>query len=87
MTKLIVKEWVITKAQQTASCYNCFIDYERDESSGLGIAKRENGCITVYAEEILNESEKAIQVRLRTGDVVGSVKGWKLWIPKSQIVA
>ena len=29
--------------------------------------------------------EKAVQAVLRTGDVVGSYKGWKLWIPKSQI--
>lgn len=37
------------------------------------------------ANEIISESEKAIQVTLGSGNVVGSVKGWKLWIPKSQI--
>lgn len=79
---LKVKEWVIDKAQQTARSYNCWIDYERTED---GTAKREDGCIIVYVDEMISESEKAIQVRLRTGDVVGSVKGWKLWIPKSQI--
>lgn len=84
MKAIKVKEWVIDKAQQTASSYNCFIDYEREAN---GVAKRENGYITVYAEETISESEKAVQVRLRTGDVVGSANGWKLWIPKSQIAA
>jgi len=79
-----VKEWVIEKAQQTAGSYNCYIDYERDENNH-GLALRENGYITVYVEEFLSESEKAMQVRLSTGSVVGSYKGWKLWIPKSQI--
>ena len=82
MTTMKVKEWVIDKAQQTAKSYNCFIDMERGED---GTPKREDGFVTVYAEEKIAESEKAVQVRLRTGDVVGSVKGWKLWIPKSQI--
>ena len=84
MKMMKVKEWVIDKAQQTASCYKCFIDFERGEN---GMAKNENGFIAVYVEEFISESEKAVQVRLRTGDVLGSVKGWKLWIPKSQISA
>lgn len=35
--------------------------------------------------EVLSESEKAIQVILGTGDIVGSYKGWKTWLPKSVI--
>jgi len=46
-----------------------------------------DGYMTVYVEEELKETEKAIQVRLSTGDCVGSYKGWTLWIPKSQIAA
>ena len=80
---LTVKEWIIDKAQSTARAYNCFIDYA--ERTELGTPWRENGYVKVIAEEVLGETEKAIRVRLRTGDVVGSVKGWTLWIPKSQI--
>lgn len=79
---LTVKEWIIDKAQDTASYYNLHIDFVRDEN---GYRKVENGYITVIVEEQLAESEKAIKVRLHTGDVVGSGKGWSLWIPKSQI--
>ena len=78
-----VKAWVIDKAQQTATRYNCFIDYaERDE---MGKRVERNGFIKVIVEEKLAETEKAIQVRLSTGAVVGSCKGWTVWIPKSQI--
>lgn len=80
-----VKEWIIDKAQETASGYNCFIDYaERDEV--LGCAKVVDGYIKVQVEEVLKETEKAVYVRLHTGDVVGSIKGWKVWIPKSQML-
>lgn len=83
MNTLNVKAWVIDKAEETAAYYNCFIDYaERDE---LGRRIENNGFIKVIVEEVLGETEKAIQVRLQTGAVVGSTNGWKLWIPKSQI--
>lgn len=78
-----VKAWVIEKAARTASEYNMFIDrYDRDED---GVLHAGNEWAEVMVEEILNESEKAIQVKLSTGNVVGSIKGYKLWIPKSQI--
>ena len=82
---LTVKAWVIDKAQDTASRYNCFIDYAE---RGVDHTRLEvNGYIKVIVEERLGETEKAVKVRLRTGDIVGSVKGWTLWIPKSQIAA
>lgn len=81
MTKIKVKEWVIDKAQETASRYNTYIDFARNED---GTRKVENGFLTVNAE-ILKETEKAINVKLTTGDVVGTTKGWTLWIPKSQM--
>lgn len=84
MKELKVKEWIIDKAQNTATTYNCFIDYTRRNENGTCLV--EDGCVFVLAEEILDESEKAVKVRLRTGDVVGSSKGWTLWIPKSQMM-
>ena len=79
---MTVKEWVIDKAQDTASRYNMFIDFVRDENGNRKIV---NGCVTVIVEEKLAESEKAVKVRLQTGEIVGSSKGWTLWIAKSQI--
>ena len=78
-----VKEWFIDKQQDTATRYNCFIDIFTRDEDGKEIAI--DGYVTVSFEEIIKESEKAVQVVLRTGDVVGSGKGWKVWIPKSVI--
>lgn len=77
-----VSEWFITKAQKSASAYNTFIDYERNEE---GLVMVINGKVTVFVDEYIAETEKAVKVRLQTGAVVGSVKGWTLWVPKSQI--
>ena len=80
---LKIKDWFYSKTSETAERYNTFIDvFSRNE---YGMILAENGYITVRAQEVLNESEKAIQVVLSTGAVDGSVKGWKCWIPKSVI--
>lgn len=81
-----VKEWVINKAQETARRYNVFIDYTRRTEDVECKPLVEDDCVFVKVEEVLKETEKAIQVRLSSGEVVGSYKGWTLWIPKSQIV-
>lgn len=79
-----VKDWFIEKTEQTSKRYNTWIDiYSRDEM-GKSISD-ENGYLTVCVDEIISETEKAVQVVLHTGDVVGSGKGWKTWIPKSVI--
>lgn len=81
--ELKVKKWIIDRAQETAGRYNTYIDYARQED---GAALVEDGYITVLVREVLKETEKAVQVLLDTGDVVGSYKGWKVWVPKSQIL-
>lgn len=80
--QIMVKEWIVDKAQETASRYNTYIDFARDENDMRLV---QDGFLTVTVEEVLKETEKAVQVRLSTGEVVGSCKGWKLWIPKSQM--
>ena len=85
MKEMKVKAWVIDKAQRTAENYNVFIDYTRRNDDIMKERTEEDGYIFVRVEEEISETEKAVQVRLGSGDVVGSVKGWKLWIPKSQI--
>ena len=78
-----VKEWFIDKAQDMARRYNTYIDvYNRDEN---GTVEAKDGYLTVQVLEVLKETEKAIQAVLSTGEIVGSVKGWKTWIPKSLI--
>ena len=78
-----VRDWFIDKTQITAKKYNTFIDvYSRNED---GVIISEDGYYTVKIMEVLSESEKAIQVVLGTGDIVGSYKGWKTWLPKSVI--
>lgn len=82
-----IKEWFLRKAQDTATRYNCFIDVT-DNSRDLetnAITADADGYVEVIAEEELKESEKAVQVRLATGSVLGSANGWKCWIPKSVI--
>lgn len=44
-----------------------------------------DGYKLVRVQEVLKETEKAVQVVLSTGNVVGSIKGWRTWIPKSVI--
>lgn len=80
-----VKRWIIDKAQDTAKTYNTFIDFTRRTEDVFRAPLEEDGYVYVNAEEILGESDKAIHVRLSTGAVVGSYKGWTLWIPKSQL--
>lgn len=86
MKELKVKQWVIDKAQQTAGRYNTYIDFTRRDEARDGRPMVEDGCVFVMAEEILGETEKAVQVLLSSGSVLGSTKGWKLWVPKSQMM-
>ena len=79
---LKVKEWFLNKTQETATRYNTFIDFERNEEETMLVV---DGYATVFVEEKISETEKAVQVVLHTGDVLGSYKGWKTWIPKSVI--
>ncbi|WP_158562690.1 hypothetical protein [Eubacterium sp. AF17-7] len=51
----------------------------------IDLINRDGGYITVYIQEEIKETEKAINVVLSTGHVDGSTKGWKTWIPKSVV--
>lgn len=82
-----VKEWVIDKIEDESRKYNRYIDvteYSRQNAVGMVKADKD-GFVEIIADQILKETEKAIQVQLSTGGVVGSAKGWRAWIPKSQI--
>lgn len=79
-----VKDWFIEKTEQTSKRYNTWIDIFSRNEMGKAITD-EDGYFTVLADEIINESEKAVQVVLHTGNIVGSGNGWKTWIPKSVV--
>ena len=86
MKELKVKSWVIDKAAAEAKRFNTWIDFTRRTDDAARRPLIEDGCVYVLAEEVLSETEKAVRVKLSTGGVVGSTKGWTLWIPKSQIL-
>lgn len=81
-----IKTWVIDKAQIEAKRYFTFFDFARRTDDAAQTPFIEDDCYFMKVDEILKETEKAIQVKLSSGEIDGSVKGWKLWIPKSQIM-
>ena len=87
MKKIRIKEWLFDKVQNEARRHNIFIDTpERTNDEFRKAVVHDDGTVLVIAEETLSETDKAIKVRLSSGSVVGSHKGWILWAPKSQIV-
>nr|DAH67889.1 MAG TPA: hypothetical protein [Caudoviricetes sp.] len=80
MNYLAVKEWFFNKEQEKAGRYNVFMDFKRTEA---GIAEIVDDYIFLKIEKVIKETEKAIQVKISSGDVIGSYKGWTCWIPKS----
>lgn len=82
MNYLAVKEWFLGKEQEKATHYNIFLDFERNED---GTIKVTDGYAFAKIEETIKETEKAVQVKISSGDVLGSYKGWTCWVPKSLI--
>lgn len=85
MKEMKIKTWFIDKEEDKARRYNIYLDYSRRDEE-LGQPIEEDGCYYMAIEEVLNETEKAVQVVIASGEVLGSYKGWKTWIPKSQIM-
>ena len=86
MTEMKIKTWIIDKAQDDARRYNIFFDVTRRTNDDINQRLVEDGCYYMKVEEVLKETEKALQIKLSSGDVIGSYKGWTLWVPKSQIM-
>ena len=80
--QLKIKEWIIDREQSKATRYNVFMDFERDDVTG--IRKVADGFLTVTVT-VLSETDKAIRINIESGLVVGSSDGWNTWVPKSQI--
>lgn len=77
---LKIKKWLFDKIAREASAYNTWIDFDRDDN---GLQVVEDGCVYACTREIIEETEKAVKVRLESGMVQGSYKGWATWLPKS----
>lgn len=77
---LKMKEWLFNKVNNESRNYHIHLDFDRDEN---GMMEIEDGCVFAHVEEVLGETEKAIKVRLASGECVGSTKGWTTWLPKS----
>lgn len=81
-----IKTWIIDKAQIEAKRYNTWFDFSRRTD---GIAREplvEDDCYYMNVTEIIKETEKAVQIKLSSGECDGSFNGWTLWVPKSQIM-
>lgn len=85
MLTMTIKVWVIDKAQDVARKYDTYLNITSRDDNGV-ICEDKNGCYTVEVVEVVSETEKAMQIKVATGAVVGSYKGWTMWVPKSQIV-
>ena len=79
-----IKEWFFDKIQETAGQYSCYINVISRNNDGMIIADTD-GYVTVEVDEIIKESDKAVQMKLATGDIEGSYNEWKTWVPKSVI--
>ena len=85
MKEIKIKEWFYDKMEAVSRNYNMFIDVTEASRVDGKITANEDGYLEVIVEQTIKETEKAIQVVLSTGWVIGSTKGWKCWIPKSVI--
>lgn len=86
MNEMKIKTWFVEKQEAIAQNYNIFFTYTRRTQDVCRKPVIEDDCYFLEIEEILAESEKAVRVKISSGDVVGSFKGWTTWIPKSVIL-
>lgn len=80
VTLMKIKKWFLNKVQAEARRYNTWIDVAYTEDNMMD---EEDDCYFANVEETLAETEKAVKVRFSTGMIVGSMKGWTTWVPKS----
>lgn len=87
MKKVRVKEWLFDKMHADAKRYNIYMDYaKRKDDDSIGIPVDEDGYVTIFAREVLAESEKAYKFTFESGRLIGSCNGWTTWVPKSAVV-
>lgn len=88
--KITVKRWMADQKIKDIEAYGLFpsFEYVEDEELGSYYADRINNTVTFMIDSIIRESAKAVQVAVEVEDHDGMAhEAFKIWIPKSQIVA
>lgn len=88
--KITVKRWMADQKIKDIEAYGLFpsFEYVDDEELGSYYADRKNNTVTFMIDSIIRESAKAVQVAVEVEDHDGMAhEAFKIWIPKSQIVA
>ena len=88
--KITVKRWMADQKVNEIEAYGLFphFEYVEDEELGSYYADRKNDTVTFMVDSIIRESAKAVQVAVEVDDHDGFAhEAFKIWIPKSQIVA
>ena len=80
-TTIKVKEWFFNKVYEEAKKYHIYLNGECKVVNGIEML----GHTTLRVDEVLKETEKAVQVVLDAETESGSYHSWKTWIPKSVI--
>ena len=80
-TTIKVKEWFFDKVYEEATKYHIYLNVEYKVVNGIEMLDH----TTLRVDEVLKETEKAVQVVLDAETKSGSYHSWKTWIPKSVI--
>ena len=80
-TTIKVKEWFFDKVYEEAKKYHIYLNGKYKVVNGVEILDH----TTLRVDEVLKETEKAVQVVLDAETESGSYYSWKTWIPKSVI--
>lgn len=82
--KLTVKRWIADQKREEMKRFNYFANMEYVNGY---YADTENDTVTYSEVEVLKETKKAVLVSIECGNIDGNAGAYKVWMPKSQIVA
>lgn len=80
-TTIKVKEWFFNKVYEEAKKYHIYLKGEYKFVNNVEMLDH----TILRVDEVLKETEKAVQVVLDAETESGSYHSWKTWIPKSVI--
>ena len=80
-TTIKVKEWFFDNVYGEATKYHIYLNVEYKVVNGIEMLDH----TTLRVDEVLKETEKAVQVVLDAETESGYYHSWKTWIPKSVI--
>lgn len=80
-TTIKVKEWFFNKVYEEAKKYHIYLKGEYKFVNNVEMLDH----TILRVDEVLKETEKAVQVVLDAETESGSYHPWKTWIPKSVI--